>query len=250
MSVYACIDTEGKVIKNANNLTHADKSKYNFYCINEDCRVKLSLNIYQNANNRFKASYDNESHINNCWAHHEATKTVVYPSKKRDLDEIVNNLMKSINKKDRKNKVEKKYNRNNGNKKMTHREMSTLRDIHLYCKAHDINEYLYDKQIKHIFLDNRSEYIYTKYMEEGNKIVCYNMSHYKPNEKFIIKYNGLTLNIYFENNNIYTKVQNKLDLKGKSLSNIVILFAGEWRKERDSVYYTVIKNPKQILQIT
>lgn len=66
----------------------------------------------------------------------------------------------------------------------------------------------------------------------------------------VIKYNGLTLNIYFENNNIYTKIQNKFDLKGKALSNIVILFAGEWRKERDPVYYTVIKNPKQILQIT
>lgn len=250
MSVYACIDTEGKIIKNANDLTDDDKSKYDFFCINKDCRAELSLNIYQNANNRFKASYADNKHIDNCWAHHEATKTVVLPSENTDLEEVINNLMKPISRRDKGDKIEGKYRVGSGNKQSTHREMSTLRDVFIYCKAHSINEYLYDKKIKYIFLDDRSEYIYKKYMEEGHKIVCYNINHYIPNEKFVIKYNGLTLNIYFENNDIYTKVQNKLNLKGKTLSKIIILFAGEWRKEAASVYYTIIKNPKQILQIT
>src|SRR5699024_10032177 len=66
---------------------------------------------------------------------------------------------------------------------VVHRKMSTLRDIFLYCKSHNINEYLYDQQIKYVFLDHRTEHIYSKYMEEGNKLICYQMHYYIPEKK-------------------------------------------------------------------
>ena len=250
MSLFAYIDKQGRSSKNANNLTEADKDKYTFYCPNEKCRVRMSLSIYQNANNRFRASFKNESHVDNCWADSKMANTLIYPPKNCDLDDIIDNLSTTVSKEENINKSKISETKSKNDEDVVHRKMSTLRDIFLYCKSHNINEYLYDQQIKYVFLDHRTEHIYSKYMEEGNKLICYQMHYYIPEKKFVIRYNKLILNVYFENNTTYNNVQDKLDLDGENLSDVTILFAGKWIKEDNSTYYTVIKNPKQVLRIS
>lgn len=87
-------------------------------------------------------------------------------------------------------------------------------------------------------------------MVEVYKIICYQVRRYTPIPKdmFIIEYNNLKLKVCFENDTIYQKVQNKL--KGRNLKEITILFAGKGLKEQDKTYYKIIKNWKQVREIT
>src|SRR5699024_5899792 len=104
MSLFAYIDKQGRSSKNANHLTEADKDKYTFYCPNEKCRIRMSLSIYQNANNRFSASFKNESFFDNCWVDYNMANILIYPPKNFELDDIINNLTTTVSKEENINK--------------------------------------------------------------------------------------------------------------------------------------------------
>src|SRR5699024_5692868 len=98
MSLFAYIDKQGRSSKNANHLTEADKDKYTFYCPNEKCRVRMSLSIYHNATNRFRAIINNELHVDKCWTNSKMSNTLIYPPKNCDLDDIIDILSTTVSK--------------------------------------------------------------------------------------------------------------------------------------------------------
>ncbi|MDW4237265.1 hypothetical protein QI181_01605 [Staphylococcus saprophyticus] len=242
-------DENQKEIVKGRELTDRDRNSKDYFCPNENCETKLALNIKSNGENYFSASYDGFDHIKNCWAESKYANQVILPPKDKNINDFLNSLSKSEPRKSEESKSEKYDMEDN----VTHRRMSTLKDIFYYCKSHNKENNFGDTKIKYMFLDSRTKNIYTKFIHEGTKVVIGDsILPFNPkDEMFKIKYNNkFYFKINFINSSVFNKCYKKLNLKGRNLKDVNVMVLGDWKRSGNNTLVTCIKNSKQFLDIS
>ncbi|MDW4342546.1 hypothetical protein EUA50_12180 [Staphylococcus saprophyticus] len=246
--------TERNEKKYASKLVEADKEKYTFYCPNPKCRTEMSLAIYENYSNTFKANMKGKEHKEKCWARNSELNQE-YSTNDYNTRDFIEKLISS--------KSNKKNNQSEtgSNHKNKHAKLSTLKDIFIYCRTHDVDENIQGEYIRNIFLDDRNMNFFNNVGVYGYKILSPTLIKYHLNDskkvyKMSFKYGNIPGVLTFKNKSIMKSVLKKLDLyssrKPKDIRNVI---ATEWetKKDEDGKLKSIegkIFNTKQIIDVS
>lgn len=246
--------TERNEKKYASKLVEADKEKYTFYCPNPKCRTEMSLAIYENYSNTFKANMKGKEHKEKCWARNSELNQE-YSTNDYNTRDFIEKLISS---KSNKNSNQSEAVSNHKNK---HAKLSTLKDIFIYCRTHDVDENIQGEYIRNIFLDDRNMSFYNDVGVNGYKmlsptLIKYNLNDSKKEYYMIFKYGNLPGVLTFQNKTIMKSVMKKLGLnssrKPKNIRNVI---ATKWETKKDNEgklkrIEGIILNTKQIIDVS
>ncbi|MCD8892472.1 hypothetical protein K2V52_10875 [Staphylococcus nepalensis] len=240
--------------KYASKLVEADKERYRFYCPNPKCRTEMSLAIYENYSNTFKANMKGKGHKEKCWARNSELNQE-YSTNDYNTKDFIEKLILS--------KSNKQINQNEtgSNHIVKRKKLSTLKDIFIYCRTHDVDERIQGEYIRNIFLDDRNMNFYSDVGVNGYKmlsptLIKYNLNDSKKEYYMIFKYGNLPGVLTFQNKSIMKNVMKKLDLnssrKPKNIRNVI---ATKWetKKDNDGNLKRIegnILNTKQIIDVS
>lgn len=245
--------TEKGEKKYASKLVEADKEKYTFYCPNPKCKTEMSLAIYENYSNTFKANMKNKGHKEGCWAKN-SDLTQIYSTNDYNTKDFIEQLISS--------KSKKQNTKNNmvSKSEFKHKKLSTLKDIFIYCRTHDVDEKINGEYIRNIFLDDRNVRFYNDVGVNGYKMmmptkVGEEISINNQKIKMSLKYGKLSVTLNFENKTVLNNVKKKLSLDSdRDLNKIRIIVATKWfTYKKDGVpkmIYGDIVNAKQIIDVS
>ncbi|MCG6208996.1 hypothetical protein G8J24_05220 [Staphylococcus warneri] len=254
MVQIAYIDKDRNTKVYANKLVEADKEKYKFYCPNEDCKAEMSLSIYEKYSNTFRANMKGKKHIEDCWAK-KPELNQEYLTNKFNTESFIENLMNSQNSKSNNKKT------NSSTEYKKHKKLSTLKDIFIYCRLHDIDEKIQTEYIRNIFLDDRNVNFYNQvgvcgYKFLSPKLIEFSFDKKNNNNHFIFKYGNIKGILYVNNKSTMKQILDKLDLfSGRKPKNIRTVIATSWytiQDENKKVKYIKGKliNTKQIIDVS
>ncbi|TBW79715.1 hypothetical protein [Staphylococcus warneri] len=254
MVQIAYIDKDRNIKVYANKLVEADKEKHKFYCPNPDCTAEMSLSIYEKYSNTFRANMKGKKHIEDCWAK-KSELSQEYLTNDFNTENFIENLMYSRNSKSN-NK-----NMNSSTEYKKHKQLSTLKDIFIYCRLHDTDEKLQNEFIRNIFLDDRNVSFYNQvgvygYKFLSPKLIAFNFDKKDNDHHFIFKYGDIKGFLYVKNKSTMKQILDKLDLfSGRKPKNIRTVIATNWytiQDENKKIKYIKGKliNTKQIIDVS
>lgn len=240
--------------KYASKLVEADKERYRFYCPNPKCGTEMTLAIYENFSNTFKANLKNKEHKEGCWASNNDLNQE-YSTSDYNTKDFIEKLISS------KSKKQNTKNRAVSNSEIEHKKLSTLKDIFIYCRTHDVDERIQGEYIRNIFLDDRNMKFYNDVGVNGYKmlsptLIKYNLNDSKKEYYMNFKYGNLPGVLTFQNKSIMKSVMKKLYLnsirKPKNIRNVI---ATKWetKKDNDGNLKRIegnILNTKQIIDVS
>ncbi|MEB7074590.1 hypothetical protein [Staphylococcus epidermidis] len=250
----AYIDKDRNIKVYANKLVEADKEKYKFFCPNPDCMVEMSLSIYEKYSNTFRANMKGNKHIEDCWAK-KTELNQEYLTNDFNTKSFIENLMQSQNSKSNNKKM------NSSTKYKRHKKLSTLKDVFIYCRLHDIDEKIQNEYIRNIFLDDRNVNFYDKVGIYGCKFLSPKLKNYKLDDNgsdnyFNFEYGNLNGIIHVVNKSTMKKVLEKLDLfSGRKPKNIRTVIGTNWYTVKDDnkkpkLIKCELFNTKQIIDVS
>src|SRR5699024_2660148 len=117
--------TEEGEKKYASKLVEADKERYRFYCPNPKCKTEMSLAIYENYSNTFKANLKGKEHKKKCWSRNSELNQEYSTNDYNTKDFIEKLILSKSNKKNNHSETGSKY----INKYI---KLSSLKDIFIY----------------------------------------------------------------------------------------------------------------------
>ncbi|WP_270892967.1 hypothetical protein [Staphylococcus saprophyticus] len=188
--------TEEGEKKYASKLVEADKERYRFYYPNPKCGTEMSLAIYENFSNTFKANLKNKKHKEGCWASNSDLNQE-YSTNDYNTKDFIEKLISS------KSRKPNTKNKTVSNSEIEHKKLSTLKDIFIYCRTHDVDENIKGEYIRNIFLDDRNMSFYNDVGVNGYKMmmpteVGEEISIHNQKIKMSFKYGELSVTLNFE----------------------------------------------------
>ncbi|MCE4994736.1 hypothetical protein [Staphylococcus xylosus] len=245
--------TDSNEKKYASKLVEADKERYRFYCPNPKCRTEMSLAIYENYSNTFKANLKDKGHKEGCWARNSDLNQE-YSTNDYNTKDFIKKLISS------KSNKQNTKNRTVSNSENEHKKLSTLKDVFIYCRTHDVDENIQGEYIRNIFLDDRNMDFYNNSGVYGYKLMLpteISEENYvqKQKNKMSFKYGQLSVTLNFENKTILNNVRKKLSLDSeRDLNQIRIVIATKWftykKGDDPKIIYGDIVNAKQIIDVS
>ncbi|MFT3658489.1 hypothetical protein [Staphylococcus ureilyticus] len=213
----------------------------------------MSLAIYENYSNTFKANLKGKEHKKKCWARNSELNQEYSTNDYNTKDFIEKLISSKSNKKNSKNVT-------GSNNNIKHKKLTTLKDLFIYCRTHDVDGNIQGEYIRNMFLDDRNMNFYNDVGVNGYKMmmptkVGEEISIHNQKNKMSLKYGQLSVTLNFENKTVLNNVKKKLSLDSdRDLNKIRIVVATKWfTYKKDGVpkmIYGEIVNAKQIIDVS